>query len=78
MIKNIDTINNSISYNHRLELINLLNQKIIIENKIVTINRAIDYMIRSFITCLKEENDKKIELPTFDFKLLEKKTEDNE
>lgn len=78
VIKNIDTINNSISYNHRLELINLLNQKIIIENKTVTINRAIDYMIRSFITCLKEENDKKIELPTFDFKLLEKETEYNE
>ncbi|WP_338975130.1 type II CRISPR-associated endonuclease Cas1 [Spiroplasma endosymbiont of Tricholauxania praeusta] len=69
--KHIDTIQDHISYNHRLELINLLNQKTIINNKIVTITRAIDYMIRSFITCLNEQTINKLELPILDFDLLE-------
>lgn len=68
--KHIDTINNHISYNHRLQLINLLNQKTIINNKVVSITKAIDYMIRSFITCLNEETINKLELPTLDFNLL--------
>lgn len=65
--KNIMTINDSISYNHRLQLINLLNQKTVIDNKIVTITKAIDYMIKSFITCLNEQNSSKIQLPKLDF-----------
>lgn len=69
--KNIETINNHISYNHRLQLINLLNFKVIINKKYVTITKAIDYMIRSYITFLNENNITKLELPILNFNKIE-------
>lgn len=73
---NIETINNHVSYNHRLQLINLLNFKVIINKKYVTITKAIDYMIRSYITVLNENNTNKLELPTLNFNKVEE--ENNE
>lgn len=75
---NIDTITNQISYNHRLQLINLLNFKVIINKKYVTITKAIDYMIRSYITVLNENNTSKLELPNLDFNIIEEKNNEQD
>lgn len=69
--KNIETLVKHISYNHRLQLINLLNFKVFINKKYVTVTKAIDYMIRSYITVLNENNTNKIELPILDFNHFE-------
>lgn len=72
--QNIETIVDHISYNHRLQLINLLNFKVFINKRYVTVTKAIDYMIRSYITVLNENNTDKLELPILDFDSIE---EDN-
>ncbi|MGL5268595.1 MAG: type II CRISPR-associated endonuclease Cas1 [Spiroplasma sp.] len=76
--KNIETINEHISYNHRLQLINLLNFKVIINKKYVTITKAIDYMIRSYITVLNENNTNKLELPILNFNIIEEQNNEQD
>ncbi|WP_342262675.1 MULTISPECIES: type II CRISPR-associated endonuclease Cas1 [unclassified Spiroplasma] len=53
-----------LSYNQRLELINVLNYEISLDNKLMTITTAINFMIKSFVTCLKLEMPTKLLLPT--------------
>lgn len=71
MHNNHEEIFNNLSYNQRLELINVLNYEISLDNKIMTITTAIDFMIKSFVTCLKLEMPTKILLPTVLVQCLE-------
>ena len=77
--KNIETITEHVSYDHRLKLIDyLLNSKVIINKKYVTITKAIDYMIRSYITVLNENNTNKLELPVLDFNPIKEENSDEQ
>ncbi|AHB36274.1 type II CRISPR-associated endonuclease Cas1 [Spiroplasma apis] len=65
VIKNLDGLEGeNISYNKRLELINLLNQFVSVDGKFQTITNAIDIMVRSYVTVLKTTSSLKLKLPT--------------
>lgn len=64
--QNVELIPNDneiVSYNHRLELINILNKIVEIDKYKTTISRSIDIMIKSFISVLKYEDQNKILVP---------------
>lgn len=63
VITNLNLLNNGLTYNQRIELLNILNKKIIIDEKIMTIISAIEVMIKSFISCLINQTTDKLKLP---------------
>lgn len=63
VITNLNLLNNGLTYNQRIELLNIINKKIIIDKKIMTIINAIEVMIKSFISCLNNHSADKLKLP---------------
>ncbi len=56
--KNTDLVSYELGLPVREILINLLNYRVVIGNKIIRLKHAIDIMIRSFVVCLNNENEK--------------------
>ncbi|WP_146637961.1 type II CRISPR-associated endonuclease Cas1 [Spiroplasma clarkii] len=63
---NIESLlaNETLHYQHRLELINLLNQSVVIDEKIHTVTNAIEIVVKSYYTYLKTASLTKLKLPT--------------
>ncbi|AHF57270.1 putative CRISPR-associated protein [Spiroplasma eriocheiris CCTCC M 207170] len=73
--RNLYKLDGKLTYNQRISLVKLLDERVEIDNKIMSVNNAINYMIKSFITCLKESNPELLKLPTL---LLNDYEEDEE
>lgn len=78
VINNIDVLNGNLTYNQRIELIDIVNKKVIIDNKVMTIINAIDVMIKSFISCLNYVSSDKIKLPDLFYADVKEFDEENE
>ncbi|AGM26525.1 CRISPR-associated protein Cas1 [Spiroplasma syrphidicola EA-1] len=62
--KNLYTLDGKLTYNQRISLIKLLDEKVEIDGRIMNVNNAINYMIKSFISCLKDQDENLLKLPS--------------
>ncbi|WHQ37477.1 type II CRISPR-associated endonuclease Cas1 [Spiroplasma sp. SV19] len=74
--KNLYKLEGKLSYNQRISLIKLLDERVEIDNRIMNVNNAINYMIKSFISCLKENDYSLLKLPTLLLKDYEDEDEE--
>lgn len=58
-----ETIGDSLLYNQRLQLVELLQYRLTINKELTTLSNAIDIMVKSLITALKNEDSNKLLLP---------------
>lgn len=54
---------NSLDYKSRISILKILDLEMVIDNKSNRIYNAIDIFVKSFISCLENENDENLKLP---------------
>ncbi len=59
-----ENIHDKLTYNQRLELIKLLQEKVFIDNHLRTTSNAIDVMARSFLSALKQNDSTQLLIPS--------------
>lgn len=65
VVKKLDDLDRELTLNHRLEILKVLDYKVIINRKIYKIRNAIEVMIKSFISSLKHHSFEEFQLPVF-------------